>query len=64
MKINDAYVKKILQPFVETLPRFPDGRIDYSHANKAPVITVFVFSNDHMLLLKRSEKVKSEKKHA
>jgi 8-oxo-dGTP pyrophosphatase MutT (NUDIX family) len=59
MKISDEYVKKTIRSFAETLPTFPDGRIDYSHANKAPVITVFIFSNDRMLLLKRSDKVQT-----
>jgi 8-oxo-dGTP pyrophosphatase MutT (NUDIX family) len=39
------------------LPRFPDGRIDYTNAEAAPVITVFVKSGNKVLLLKRSGKV-------
>lgn len=39
------------------LPRFPDGRIDYSNAKAAPVVTVFVRCKGEILLLKRSEKV-------
>ncbi|MFH1408930.1 MAG: NUDIX domain-containing protein [Nanoarchaeota archaeon] len=43
----------------EALPHFPDGRIDYTHANVAAVIIVFVQFQDQILLLKRSEKVGS-----
>src|SRR5436309_6273284 len=43
------------------LPRFPDGRIDYTHATVAPVILCFVQWQDKILLLKRSEKVLSYK---
>ncbi len=46
----------ILKEF-DGLPRFPDGRIDYSNAHKAPVLTCFVRVEDKILLLKRSEHV-------
>lgn len=39
------------------LPKFSDGRIDYSNSNKAPVLTCFVKFGDKILLLKRSDKV-------
>jgi len=39
------------------LPRFPDGRINYSNAQTAPVVTIFVRCKCEILLLKRSEKV-------
>ncbi len=39
------------------LPRFPDGRIDYSNSDKAPVVTCFVRFEDKILLLKRSKRV-------
>jgi len=41
------------------LPRFPDGRIDYSNSDKAPVLTCFVRFEDKILLLKRSERVQT-----
>ena len=43
----------------EHLPHFPDGRIDYSHADKAPVLTCFVAYQGKILLLKRSCKVRA-----
>jgi len=39
------------------LPKFPDGRIDYSNSDKAPVLTCFVRFEDKILLLKRSDRV-------
>ena len=42
-----------------SLSRFSDGRIDYSHADKAPVLVCFVRCNGKILLLKRSEKVRT-----
>lgn len=52
--------QKILQTirrFAKRLPKFPDGRIDYSRSNIAPVITVFIKYQDKILLLKRSNKI-------
>ena len=46
----------ILKEF-DRLPKFPDGRIDYSNSDKAPVLTCFVRFEDKILLLKRSERV-------
>jgi isopentenyldiphosphate isomerase len=40
-----------------TLPRFPDGRIDYSDSDVAPILTVFLRYGGEILLLKRSDKV-------
>jgi len=46
----------VLREFAH-LPRFPDGRVDYTHSEKAPVINCFVKYHDKVLLLKRSDKV-------
>ncbi len=51
-------IKDILQEFSEKLPKFSDGRIDYSNSDKAPVLTCFVKYQDKILLLKRSGKVR------
>ena len=45
-----------LEEFVH-LPRFPDGRINYTGAKKAPVLNCVVQYGDKVLLLKRSDKV-------
>lgn len=40
-----------------TLPRFADGRIDYTHAPIAPVLNVFILFHGKLLLVKRGDKV-------
>lgn len=49
--------EKLLQEFSATLPKFPDGRIDYSNSKKALVLTCFVKCQDEILILQRSNKV-------
>lgn len=39
------------------LPRFDDGRIDYSNANTAPVVNCMVYCEGKVLLLQRSSEV-------
>ncbi|MFH1126237.1 MAG: NUDIX domain-containing protein [Candidatus Altiarchaeota archaeon] len=39
------------------LPKFPDGRIDYSKSDSAAILTIFVRYGGELLLLKRSHKV-------
>ncbi len=51
-------INLILKEF-DRLPRFPDGRIDYSNSDKAPVLTCFVRFEEKILLLKRSDRVHS-----
>jgi ADP-ribose pyrophosphatase YjhB (NUDIX family) len=48
---------KVLERLSETLPKFPDGRIDYSSSEIAPVITIFVRYGSKILLLRRSDRV-------
>jgi len=38
---DPRYLREILQEF-DDLPRFADGRINFSSSNKAPVVTCFV----------------------
>ena len=47
----------VVKGFAKKLPRFPDGRIDYSSSDIAPVTTVFIKYEGRILLLKRSDKV-------
>jgi len=54
-------VHRILRSFQQTLPTFPDGRIDFCTADTAPVLTIFVCYKQSMLLLKRSAKVSTYK---
>ncbi len=57
-----AKVTKILEELDKALPKFPDGRIDYSGSNVAPVITVFIKYKDKILLLRRSDRVSTYKR--
>jgi len=55
--MQEKRILNFIEKFSRKLPRFPDGRIDYSSSNIAPVTTVFVKYEDRILLLKRSDKV-------
>ncbi|MFI5412286.1 MAG: NUDIX domain-containing protein [Candidatus Micrarchaeales archaeon] len=46
-----------LESLSKKLPKFPDGRINYSKSNIAPIVVVFVSYKGKILLLKRSKKV-------
>ncbi len=48
---------RIIREFSRKLPKFPDGRIDYSNSDTAPVINIFLEYKGKILLLKRSDKV-------
>ena len=48
---------KLVERFSRTLPKFPDGRIDYTNSAEAAVLNIFVEVGGEVLLLKRSEKV-------
>lgn len=56
---KEIVLEKVLQEFSEKLPKFSDGRINYSSSDKAPVLTCLVEYNDKILLLKRSDKVRT-----
>lgn len=56
VKDSPRFEKKI-KAIQRKLPHFPDGRIDYSQADTALVLTIFIKYNDEILLLKRSDKV-------
>lgn len=54
-------VPKSLKQLHRELPKFPDGRIDYTNATKSAVLTCFLEYKGKVLLLKRSNKVGSYK---
>lgn len=41
----------------ENLPRFEDGRIDYTYSKSAPIVSCVIMYSDMILLVKRSENV-------
>ncbi|RLI76564.1 hypothetical protein DRP05_12680 [Archaeoglobales archaeon] len=61
MNMQEKEVLEIVEVLGKTLPKLPDGRIDYSNSDIAPVITVFVKHGDEILILKRSDKVRTYK---
>lgn len=52
---------EIIKKHSRQLPHFPDGRINYTNSKTAPVVNVFVFWQDKLLLLHRSDKVSAYK---
>jgi len=54
-------IPEIVKYFDKSLPHFADGRINYSKSNKAAVVTVFIKNKDEILLLKRSDEVRTYK---
>ena len=59
MRKREEEIFNTIKEFAKRLPKFSDGRIDYSNSNIAPVITVFIKYKDELLLLKRSNKVRA-----
>ena len=57
MPKQEIQINETIKEFSEKLPKFPDGRINYSHSDKAPVLNCFVKFGDRVLILKRSDKV-------
>lgn len=59
MHFEQMNYDEILDYFDTTLPKFDDGRIDYTGAKISFVLNAFVHYNGQLLLLKRSKKVGS-----
>lgn len=57
MTQREEKILATIKEFANKLPKFPDGRIDYSNSNIAPVVIIFLRHKDKILLLKRSDKV-------
>ena len=58
---NEQRVLEVIKKFHKKLPKFADGRINYSKSDTAPVITVFIKYKNKILLLKRSNNVSTYK---
>lgn len=61
MEKMEEKVHQLLEQFSGKLPHLSDGRIDYSNSDIAPVLTVFISFHKQLLLLKRSDKVRTYK---
>lgn len=59
MYSKEEKILNTIREFAEKLPEFQDGRINYSNSDIAPVIVVFIEYKDKILLLKRSDKVRT-----
>jgi len=57
MNAQENELLNIIEEFSKKLPKFPDGRINYTNSNSAPIVSIFVKYKDEFLLLKRSDKV-------
>jgi 8-oxo-dGTP diphosphatase len=57
MESKEQRLLEAIKELQARLPRLPDGRIDYSGAERAAVVTCFVRFRGRILLLKRSEQV-------
>jgi len=56
MKDEKEYYS-LLESLSKDLPKRKDGKIDYTHAKKAAILTIFIKYQDEILLLKRSNDV-------
>ena len=56
--MEEQKIFETIKEFSKRLPKFSDGRINYSKSKIAPVINVFVKFKDKVLILKRSNKVR------
>ncbi|MCX6738311.1 MAG: NUDIX domain-containing protein [Candidatus Parcubacteria bacterium] len=59
--MKEEYIFEIIKKLGVDLPKFPDGRIDYTNSISAPVLIIFVRHQGEILLLKRSKKVNAYK---
>jgi isopentenyldiphosphate isomerase len=59
LDIKDKKILNQIENFAKRLPRFQDGRIDYSNSDIAPVVTIFIKYKEEILILKRSNKVRN-----
>jgi len=57
MSTMEQKILERVKEFAKKLPKFPDGRIDYTNSDTSLVLTVFIKYKDKILILKRSNKV-------
>lgn len=59
--MNFKNAMKDLEGIASSLPKFDDGRINYTNSSKAVVVNVLLKFDSEILLLRRSDKVGSHK---
>ncbi len=57
MPAKKSTIPLLVRQLAKKLPRFNDGRIDYRSSTHMPVVVCFLWYDDKILLLKRSEHV-------
>lgn len=57
MNNQEKEILKTVEKLAKKLPKFPDGRINYSNSDTALVLTIFIKYKEEILILKRSNKV-------
>lgn len=57
VKNSNNKILKIIEDFSARLPKFPDGRIDYTNSKESAVLNIFVEYAGKYLFMKRSGKV-------
>lgn len=57
MDEQEKKIFKIIEELEKKLPKFSDGRINYTRSYKCLVLTIFITFKNKILLLKRSNKV-------
>lgn len=59
--MDEQKIMNEISELSKKLPKFPDGRIDYTDSNVCLVMSIFVKYENEIILLKRSDKVGSFK---
>jgi 8-oxo-dGTP pyrophosphatase MutT (NUDIX family) len=59
-RANEENHLKRMRRLAVSLPTFPDGRIDYTTSDLAPVVNCMLYHDKHVLLLRRSKRVGAE----
>lgn len=54
---DEKHYEKLIRNLSLNHPKTSDGRIDYTNADTAAVLTIFIKHNDKILLLRRSKQV-------
>lgn len=55
--MQEKTVESLVKELYRKLPKFSDGRINYTGSNIAPVVSAYIFNKGKLLLIKRSDKV-------
>jgi hypothetical protein len=57
--MDEQDILRLIEDFGKKLPKFRNGRIDYSTSDTASVVTIFVKHKDKVLLVKRGSDIRT-----